>query len=136
MRRMPLSNNDRLSGNMGPVDKPPKLRFKPGSFVRDKKTKQLYCIRVAFRLREDPHVWYFELEERDDSEAPQIKSELAEIIQQQIAKPILDACVVLPIPLHNSMDVARHELCRDMYHYGNSKMVNNKSMLNDYEVIK
>lgn len=55
--------------------KSPKLRFRPGQFVRLKQTiapgkekGQLYCIVQIFRMANKPHVWLFLLEERSSLE--------------------------------------------------------------------
>lgn len=48
--------------NMDRTSKPPKLRFQIGAFVQYK--GQLYEIMFAYRLRDDPHEWLYELEER------------------------------------------------------------------------
>ena len=44
------------------TSKPPKLRWQPGSMVRVE--KQLYEIMYCFRVKSDPHEWFFCLEER------------------------------------------------------------------------
>lgn len=42
--------------------KPPKLRFRPGQYIRYK--GQLYELMFAYRLKENPREWIFCLEER------------------------------------------------------------------------
>lgn len=45
--------------------KAPKLRFKPNEYLREKGTKQLYQILYCYRLKKEPHVWRFHMEERE-----------------------------------------------------------------------
>lgn len=45
--------------------KPPKLRFRPGTIVEYK--GQVYEIVYAYRVKADPHEWFYCLEERSKS---------------------------------------------------------------------
>jgi hypothetical protein len=44
------------------VQKPPKLRWKPGSVVE--LDRQIFEVICAYRVQTEPHEWYFELEYR------------------------------------------------------------------------
>lgn len=48
--------------NVKPAGKPPKLRFRPGTFVKYKGSlcEVMYC----YRVQDAPHEWLFCLEER------------------------------------------------------------------------
>lgn len=116
------------------TDKPPKLRFRPGIIVREKGSLQLYCVRVVYRLKENPHEWIYVLEYRSHVGNP--STELSTLCGDLSGDPKgMDACVVLWQPLYSSLDYSSHDLCRNMYHYGDSKAVTNKEMLNNYEVV-
>lgn len=58
-----IVEKERGSMSVMPAGKPPKMRFKPGQFIRFR--KQLWEIVCAFRVARDPHEWLYELEERD-----------------------------------------------------------------------
>ena len=45
-------------------DKPPKIRFRPGTFLRYK--GQLYEVLYAYRYRDDSREWHYTLEERTE----------------------------------------------------------------------
>jgi hypothetical protein len=55
----------RPATNQTKTTKAPKLRFKPGSFIREKATGQLFYMVCAHRYTKEPNEWYFILEERD-----------------------------------------------------------------------
>lgn len=104
-----VSRRDALSMT-STTKKPPKLRYKPGTFVQDAKG-QLYCIRVIFRLRDNPHEWIYELEYRDHMSDP---STYASTLCGALSGDPhgMSECVVLWEPLYSSMDVSSHALCR------------------------
>ena len=117
-------------------DKPPKLRFKPGTFVCQKDKPQLYCIRIAYRLMEDPRVWHYSLEERDSLGSPHtIETHALAAIAGPDAAQQFDACPTLWVPLHSSMDVSQHEQCRDIYHYGSGIHATAQDLINNYEIV-
>lgn len=53
-------------GKYGPnrAGKPPTRRFNPGDRFEHPTEKSVYCIIGAFRLKDDPHEWWFYLEDQ------------------------------------------------------------------------
>jgi len=109
--------------------KPPKLRFKPGMMVRSKNTKQLYCIRVIFRLMDNPHEWRLYLEERNDLGKP---STATSALCEAIAGEGMNACLLHYDCVRDVHDVPG---VSNLYHYGDGRVVTNKTMLNEMEVV-
>lgn len=58
--------------------KPPKLRFRPGQFFRNK-SGELLCIVFAYLRVETPGIWHFVLESRKDTGDP--SSELSRALE-------------------------------------------------------
>lgn len=98
--------------------KAPKLRFKPGEFLRNKKTKELYCIRYAYRLESDPFVWVFYLEERS---------------LKLGASEGLISYDLYPSSMYADIDISRR--MGGMYRFGNACHVNNKRVINEFEKV-
>jgi hypothetical protein len=110
--------------------KPPKLRFKPGMFVREKNTSELYCIRVIYRLANNPHEWCYYLEERKDLGDP---STPLSVLCQRIAGYGMNGCLLHYPPVRDVSEVPGE---RNLYRYGDAKSdVPNQKLLNDYTVI-
>jgi len=111
----------------GKVGKPPKLRFHPGEYFKEKKTDNIYVCVFAFRLEDDPSIWYFNLEERTDFKEPvtsmsQICSAISPSIQWKDR--------IQYKPFRNSLDT--FGFCND-YHHGDGLIaVSTKRMLNDF----
>ena len=114
-----------------PHKKPPKLRYKPGSFVRDKKG-QLYCIRTAYRTTEDPHEWVYDLEYREDLGDP--RTQMSELCAEVIGQPV-GICVVVWEPLSRRDLAGTLPGMENAYRFGDSKHVTNKKMLQEYSVV-
>ncbi len=114
------------------TSKPPKLKFKPGQFVRNNKTKELFCIRIAYRMVAEPNVWRFELEERADFAKP-VTSTSA--LCEALTSGNMRDCPVIMEPLRSDMDLCGHPQTRDLYHFGDAIRVRNQTLLNDYTVV-
>lgn len=50
--------------------KPPKLRFRPGQFFRNRRDGELFCVVVAYLRVNSPGIWLFVLESRKDCSDP------------------------------------------------------------------
>jgi hypothetical protein len=131
MIKPPMSRQSILSAS-STKQKPPKLRFRPGSFMREKGNNQLYCIRCAFRYLDNPSEWLFVLEYRNNIESPQTFMSFA---CAMISQAPVDQCVILWEPLRRGMYWSDHEFCQNMYHFDSSKLVYNKDLLNNYILV-
>jgi len=108
--------------------KAPKLRFKPGWFVRENKSGQLYCILLAYRYKEDDANWIFILEERKNLGNPQTTlSKLCEA-----AGGTSEVSRIIWEPLHRGDALS---LASNIYGHGDRCHVPNKKLINDFEVI-
>ena len=105
--------------------KPPKLRFKPGEFVREKATNQLYCIVWAYRTVQEPHVWLFTLEERNSLDPPDT---LLSMYCEGVAGKLTENDRILWEPVRGYLPIHPQDFC-----HGDREVVTNKRMLNDFE---
>lgn len=55
-----------------PATKPPKLRFRPGQVVKHDGTD--HVVQYAYRVKENPHEWYFCVEEIRSSSPSELAS--------------------------------------------------------------
>ncbi len=114
--------------NVKPAGKPPKLRFRPGTFVKYKGSlcEVMYC----YRVQDAPHEWLFCLEERQS-----LSSVPADFIGQ--ALNALGAGSTTPRVVYelfrDSMDALK--FFSDIPRNGNSTIVTNKTMLNEVEIV-
>lgn len=107
--------------------KPPKLRFKPGQFFRNK--DQLYCCLLAFRTVDDPSTWKFILEERHDLSNP---STVWSTICETMGKYKSVANRVHYPPIKDSYSA--YELIINDYAHGDREVVTNKTLMT-YELV-
>lgn len=112
--------------------KAPKLRFKPGSFVRDQ-NNQLYCIRIAFRLKGNPNEWMFLLEERKHMGDPSTPA--STLIEQSYGGSGTTVCKAVYEPVCHFHDAKDDPDLRNMYQFGNGCFVSNRKMLNEFTVV-
>ena len=119
------------------VGKPPKLRFQAGSFVRNKKTGELFCIRVTFRTIDEPTFWKFVLEERDNTDPhvaqPGDRGKMDTLLvlhEAVVGKDDPTRSVTITEPLRSSMEWHEEDLLMN-----SSLAVSNQTLLNDYEVV-
>ena len=123
--------------NQKVVVKAPKLRFKPGQFVQDKKGNgrdcpkgQLYCITYCFRLISAPSEWIFCLEERSNLHSPNtVLSNICDELSGGYSTT--DKCIVYT-PVKTSSDA---ENGLNLYHHGNSICRRTKDLLQNFELI-
>jgi len=115
------------------IGKPPKLRFQAGSFVRNKASGELFCVRIIYRDSGNPTEWLFVLEEREGLEPSGKTRELDRLlIAHEAAKgEDVTRSVVLWEPQRQS-PFLNPELNLLM---NSSVTVSNKQMLNEYEVV-
>jgi hypothetical protein len=110
--------------------RPPKCRFKPGQFLREKGTGDLYCIRIIYRTIMDPHEWKYYIEERKDLATPD--TELSKLVEK-IAGQEMKGCIKWDQPVKDYDEIPG---VRNFYHFGDSKSdVPNRVILNDYILI-
>ena len=109
--------------------KPPKLRFWPGQFMREKSTGQLYCIMWAYRTVEDPHTWLFQLEERQDLDDP--STMISTHVEREVGgfKENNERIKWQPVHRNDMMMMGAQD-----YYHGDRTTITNKSMLNDFEM--
>ena len=114
--------------------KPTKLRFKPGQFIRLKRTSsgevagQLYCIMSVYRLTSEPAVWRYVLEERGGLAPP--GTELSAICAELVGEPSFeDRIIWQPIPRYNIMGDRRD------YCHGDRVCVTTQQLLNGYTLV-
>lgn len=109
-------------------DKAPKLRFRPGSFVYSNSRKQMYEILYCYRIKEYPNEWMFYLEERNDLKSPEtILSRLLETVA-----PCSENRIQYTL-FRTSIDA--ESFFSNVYHHADGRIVFNKTMLNEMEVI-
>ncbi len=65
--------------------KSPRLRFKPGQFIRSKKDNQLYEIMFAYRYSSAENIWLFTIEERESLQTP--TSPIATLLESKSRLP-------------------------------------------------
>lgn len=112
--------------------KAPKLRFKPGQFLKHKKTGDIVCIRYCFRLKSDPFVWIFYLEDRKSTNNPSTALSVA-------CTGSLSDSGIIDYNLYKSGIDADYHIARQfpggMYRFGDSCMRDNQRVMNEYEVL-
>jgi len=109
-----------------------KLRIKPGSFVKEKRTGDIYCIRYCYRVQTDPHNWFFYLEERTDLKSP--STTLSILLTGQVESSIV--CDYFAYKNHHeAREKVEKQFPGGLYRFGNSIVVENKKLLNNYELI-
>lgn len=111
------------------IQKAPKLRFKPGQFL--KYGGQLYCVIMAFRYKSEPNVWLFELEERKTISNPQtgLSGYIETFDQVQIP---LDKAIVYE-PIRTMSDLHKKEYRR--YRHGDSTVKSTQDLINKAQII-
>ena len=118
-----------IMGRTKGASKPPKLRFRPGEFVREKKTGQLFCIIFAYRLVDEPSIWRFKLEEREDLGDP---STFLSLYCAEMAGeiPMNERIKWQPVYLGDVMQIDPRDYC-----HGDRETATTKRLLNDFEVV-
>lgn len=119
-----------IRNNRPGLGKAPKLRFQAGSFVQDKRTKEILCIRVIYRTKDDPTVWKFVLEYREDLKPHGTHNHLDALIVANCEGA--DSSVVIKELLRTGMEW--HEQYPNML-MNSCVHVTNKTLLNYYKVI-
>ena len=115
----------------GGSGKPPKLRFKPGWFIRHK-SGQLYEILVAYRVRGEVG-WFFVLEERTTAETP--VSQMSAACSFLDPSPTMQERVRVDPLLNHHMAHTELGLGR-IYAHGSRITPTNKELLNEFTVEK
>lgn len=109
-----------------------KLRIKPGSFLKEKKTGDIYCIRYCYRLQTDPHNWFFYLEERTNLKSP--STTLSVLLTGKI-----ESDSITDYFAYKNHGEAREKVEKQfpggMYRFGNATLTDTKGILNNYELI-
>lgn len=109
--------------------KPPKLRWKPGSFVLYQ--GELHEISYAYRLADDPHEWRFALQERKGLRTVPEGDVIAGMLSG------LGAGNTTPRTVYelfrNGQDV--HAFFCDIPLYGNVTIVTNKMMIQNAKLV-
>lgn len=108
--------------------KPPKLRAKLGEFYRDKEGK-LYCVVRAFRLKKNPHVWIYTLEERKDLSNPVTP---LSIMCEAVVGRKLESLYIVWDPCDEAEAIRLHH---DDYIHGDRQCVDNKRLLNEFKLV-
>lgn len=111
--------------------KAPRMRFQTGSFIRNNKTKELFCITLAYRLISEPSVWQYELESRKDLSNPETPLSIA--CKDVAGSPSTDRVIFKPI--RHSLDDTYINRTRNDYRFGDSITATTKELLNGYTVI-
>lgn len=119
---------DRHTGISDKQDKPPKLKFKPGTFLENKKG-ELFEILYCYRVRDKPHEWLFCLEDRSGLINP--KTPLSTLCS--MLSPETRGRIEYRL-FRSSMD-ASSEIGSNIYAHGDRVCVSNKTLLNDYKVV-
>jgi len=120
-----------IFGKTKGCSKPPKLRFRPGEYVRSKEDNQLYEIMWCFRFVDDPSVWVFTLEERrfvGDCPNPNFVR-LCENLSNSDVPKNSDRILWQPIYRNTNFDA-------NDYFHGDRVAVINKKMLNKFERVE
>ena len=110
-----------------PSTRAPKLRFKPGQFVEEKKTGQLYEILVAYRLKSSPNEWMFELEERDSNQTPE--TILSILCAHATGNCPHDRVQYEPVRSYGDIHTM---FASYIYHHGSGKIATNKELINEF----
>jgi len=108
--------------------KPPKLRFKPGWFIRYK--GQLYEIIYAYRLVGQPHEWFFSIEERSSLRTPD--SLMSVYCDKEMPPPPLSERVFYDLFLNGGE--AFYEFA-NIYVHADRDTVSNQQLLTHGEVV-
>lgn len=106
-----------------------KLRFKPGEFYREKSTKKLYIVIMAFKLKAEPNVWQFFLEERESTASPDTpySLELERMSEKETKfKPVIHE------PFCDVLAAISHDMNSGRFSHGSSKVVTNQRMINEF----
>ena len=108
--------------------KPPKLRWKPGSFVKYK--GHLYEVMYAYRVQAEPQEWRFSLEERKT-----LSSKPADFIGQ--ALDALGAGSTTPRIVYELFRdwMSAHQFFADIPLHGDRLEVTNKALLQNGELV-
>jgi hypothetical protein len=108
--------------------KAPKLRGKPGEFYRDKHDGRLYCVVFIYRLKKEPNIWRYTLEERKDLSTPDT---LLSGMCEAIAGKIPDSERILWEPLNDTgMRMHPQDYC-----HGDRLTITSKKLINDFELL-
>lgn len=110
-----------------PGGKPPKLRFKPGTFLTWK--GQRYEIMYAYRVEDNPHEWRYSLEERDKDSRPEAINVVLKILGAGMTTPR-----VVYEMFRNSHEAYRY--FSDITMGGNRCDVSNGTLVREAEVEK
>lgn len=111
------------------IDKPPKLRYRPGQYVMYK--NQLYEIRYCFRTATDPGEWCFVLFERKSA----VEKPMPEIQAIQVTKLGAGSQIKLVVSELFKSEMDAHEYFSDIYRDASSILLMNKSMVQHAKVV-
>lgn len=112
--------------------KAPKMRFRPHSFIRHNKTRELFCITLAYRLISEPTIWRFNLESRRDLSNPETPLSLA---CKNIAGEPSDKRVIYE-PIRDIFDNKYINRTYNDYHFGGGIIgIKTKELLNNYTLV-
>lgn len=118
--------------------KAPKMRFKIGQFLRCTKADnfcrkgELWCIILAYRLREKPNEWLYLLEVRRDLNNPE--TPLSQACYAQAGEPNPNR--VIYEPLHSSLDLhGKHGALYNDYCFGDRASRTTKQLLNNFQLV-
>jgi hypothetical protein len=122
-----------LGGKMNKFSsKAAKLRIKPGSFVKEKRTGDIYCIRYCYRLQTDPHNWFFYLEERTNLKSP--STTLSVLLTGKIESDSITDYFAYKNH-HEAQERVEKQFLGGMYRFGNSIIMENKKLLNNSRLL-
>ena len=136
-RRLQIQNYYARKNSVG---KPPKLRARPGEIYKKKgrrkktdKDHPFWCVKFAFRLRDDPSVWLFVMEERASLEPPDTPlSILCNRVDRsegrQAPKPVEVK------PFRSGYD-AMHHFSEGDYAHGDRITITTQELLNQFELV-
>jgi len=110
--------------------KPPKLRGEAGAFYKKKDYSQIYCLIMAYRLKKEPHIWLYKLEERTSIGDP--STVLSKLCETGTGKNLNTNYGVLWEPVYDYFDACEKTRDMDRYAFGDSIVVTAKSLKNDY----
>lgn len=111
--------------------KAPRLRFHPGSVLRQLGTGDLFKIRAAYRTKDNPHEWIYVLDSGCVDRAP---SPLARAVQS-MAGSGMNGCVVCwePLGAGQAMVIPGTE---NFYWHGDVLRIPTRRVLHEFETIE
>lgn len=130
MQNLASFQQNRNRSGAGSVGKPPKMRYKVGTYVKNK-VGALFFIKIAYRKRDNPNEWIYVLEEREKVGDP--STDMSKLLQQspQAKFSPNDAIVIWELQ-RDGMQLPGTET---FYWFGCSVHTPNKLMIHEYEVV-